>query len=115
MSDLDHVPRRRVFPQDNQQARTAVAGVVSRFGEWRSALSMIAAKVSRPQAENERRAAMSRCAEIRREVGDVRAELTIRLASALPRVRGHSRVVDVVKALDGVEAMLNDLESSAGT
>jgi hypothetical protein len=54
---------------------------------------------------------LDQCALIRGQLTEARTELILRLADAPQRVSGHSRVVDVERALDGVDAMLDDLDA----
>ena len=53
----------------------------------------------------------SRCDEIAREISDVRGDLILDLADAPRPVAGHSRVVDVEKALDNIETSLRDVRA----
>lgn len=114
MSPVDRLartPKRRSSESHltRKQAMLVLSNVVGRFGAWRSELAIIASRVARPHSEAERVAMRTACVRIATQVSDAHAEIIIGLAGAPQSVRGHSRVVDVEKALDGVEASLEDL------
>ena len=54
---------------------------------------------------------LRRCDEIAREIADVRGDLILDLAEAPQPVAGHSRVVDIEKALDNIETALRDVRA----
>lgn len=110
MFELDRQPKRRVVVHDNRDAKLAISDVVSQFERWRYALTLMNAKLDRPHSDAERQMMTEQCALIRGELTEARTELILRLADAPRRVSGHSRVVDVERALDGVDAMLDDLD-----
>ena len=56
-----------------------------------------------------------RCQEIEREIADVRTDLIVNLAEAPQRVSGHSRVVDIEKALDNLERSLGAVRAQIET
>jgi hypothetical protein len=85
MFTLRRQPKRRVTQHD---ARAAIADVMSRFDPWRNMITLMKARAARPHDDNERAVMQDQCAEIRRELGEARAELIIRLAEANPRVSG---------------------------
>lgn len=108
--ELGHRPKRRAVVRDNQDARAAIADVVSRIADWRYTLTLLSAKAGRPHSESERRTMLAQCSEIRGRLVEARTDLLIRLADAPARLSGHSRVVDVERALDGIEATLDGLD-----
>lgn len=53
----------------------------------------------------------SRCEEISREIANVRADIIWLLADTPREIAGHSRVVDIEKALDSIETKLAGVQS----
>jgi hypothetical protein len=111
MFELERQPKRRVVQHDSRDARVAVADVVSRFEPWRHGLALMSAKAGRTHEEDERRTMREQCHDIRRQLSEARTELILRLADAPRRVSGHSRVVDVERALDSIDALVDELET----
>jgi hypothetical protein len=101
--------RRRVTDTSTIEARHAVEGTMDRFAEWRGALAKIGAQAQRRPSSAERAAMIDRCAEIEAELRAARTDLIANLIETPRQVRGHSRVVDVEKALDGIEVELRQL------
>lgn len=46
---------------------------------------------------------------LQRRVGEARLDLAFKLREAAPQVREHSRVVDLQRSLDSLEAMLSEI------
>jgi hypothetical protein len=109
-SSGEFAPKRRVVSHHNRDARAAIADVVSRFAGWRYALTLMAAKIARLQSDDGSHRMRQQCRDIRRQVADARTDLIVRLADEPASVRGHSRVVDIERALDGIEGMLDGIE-----
>ncbi|RYE09510.1 MAG: hypothetical protein EOP22_08575 [Hyphomicrobiales bacterium] len=101
-------PRRKT-DTSNAEARQAIADTVSRFPAWRSDLAQYAVIAERRFSTAERQRMLDRCEVIMREVQEARVALVMGLMDAPRMVAGHSRVSDVEKALDGVEASVNAL------
>ena len=59
--------------------------------------------------EADRKAMLERCAAIEGELMMVRTDLIVGLADAPQKVAGNSRVVDVERALDNIEAAVEAL------
>jgi hypothetical protein len=57
---------------------------------------------------------LGRCDAIEAELLSVRTTLLLDLADAPQKIAGHGRVVDVEKALDGVEAQTGELRRLLG-
>ena len=94
----------RVTDTSTAEARQLLAGALAQFGDWRSDLARFSARAGRGLTPADRAAMLERCDAIEAELREVRTSLIVDLADAPPKVAGHSRVVDVEKALDGVEA-----------
>jgi hypothetical protein len=101
--------RRRMTDTSTAEARRVLAGALAQFGDWRSDLANFSARAGRGLTAADRAAMLKRCDAIAAELLDVRTALILDLADAPPKVAGHSRVVDVEKALDGVEAQAAEL------
>ena len=101
--------KRRVMDRSGAEARRAIADTVARFSPWRFDLARFAARAERHFSAAERQAMLRRCAEIERQMLAARAELDAGLADAPRPVAGHSRVVDVEKALDNIGENLKEL------
>lgn len=95
--------KRRVMDTSNGEARRAVAETVTRFAEWRADLARFAVTVDRRFTAIERRDMLARCEVIEAELLAARTALIVGLADAPRKVAGHSRVVDVERALDNIE------------
>ena len=103
-------PQRKVDRSD-QIARAALAEALTFFPKWRGDVARFAIRADRPVREAEREPMLSRCEEIAQEIAEVRADLILDLSDAPQRVAGHSRVVDIEKALDNIEATLRDVRA----
>jgi hypothetical protein len=102
-------PRRRQTDTSNAEARSAIRQTVAQFAEWRGDLARFMAKVERRYSDAERSDMLARCAAIEAELLEARTSLILGLADAPARVAGHSRVADVERAMDGVEAAISEL------
>jgi hypothetical protein len=96
--------KRRVMDTSNGDARRAVADTLAQFNAWRLDLATYSALAERRFSAAEREKMLARCAAIEEELLAARTELIVSLAEAPQKVAGHSRVVDVEKALDNIEA-----------
>lgn len=96
-------PRKRQMDTSNGEARRAVKATLARFDGWRLDLARFSAQADRGFGEQMRQAMLKRCSEIDAEVQETRTDLLINLADAPQRVAGHSRVVDVERALDNID------------
>jgi hypothetical protein len=103
--------KRRVVDTSNGEARRAVQATLAQFNAWRLDLARFAALAERRSDETGRAKMLQRCGEIERELLEARTELIIGLANSPRKVSGNSRVVDVERALDNVEAGLTRLRS----
>lgn len=115
MSEQQDEPRaRRAIDTSNREARQAVEPTVEQFHAWRSALAMLAVRAERRFRDADRQAMLERCAEIEGEIAGARSGLRAGLAEASEKVAGHSRVADVERALDGIEAAVRELRKKLG-
>lgn len=112
--ELTTEPRQRQMDHSNVDARKAIAETLARFGAWRVDLSRFAGKVERRFSDAERAAMLARCATIEGELLMARTDLLLGLADAPQKVVGHSRVVDVERALDNVAAAVGELRAKLG-
>lgn len=104
--------RPRVIDHTNRDARLAVAGVASRCQPLRARLAVIEARAKRRLTSAERRAMIEECEAFQRSVEEARTDLVLGLMDAPERVRRHSRVSDVDKALDQLDALTTRLKAS---
>ena len=105
---------RRRTDQSNVKARAAVAATLDRFGAWRRRLAVFEVSAERRFSPEERAAMLAQCVQIERELAAARTELLLSLADAPQPVAGHSRVVDVEKALDNIETALAGVRRKLG-
>lgn len=106
---LDEQPRRRTMDTSNGDARRAVAATQAMFAAWRMDLAKFQGLVERRFTQPQRAAMLARCAEIEDELRAARTELIAGLMDAPQKVAGHSRVVDVERALDNIAAGVDEL------
>lgn len=99
---------RRTIDRSDQIARAALADALTHFPKWRDDVARFAISAERTRDPT---LMLARCDEIAREIAAVRSDLILDLAEAPQRVSGHSRVVDIEKALDNIEAALNDVRA----
>jgi hypothetical protein len=85
-----------------------LAATMERFPDWRQRCALMAAEAERPGNNAEQ--LTEGCAAIRAEVQDARTDILLALADTPPRLAGHSRVVDVERALDSVETAVAAVE-----
>jgi hypothetical protein len=104
--------KRRVVSHVNRDAATAIADIVSRFAGWRYALTMMTAKTARPCSDDDWHTMRHQCHDLRHQLAEAHTDLIASLAEAPANIRGHSRVVDIERALDGIEGMLDGIERS---
>ena len=102
---------RRAIDRSDQLARAALAEALTRFPRWRDDVARFAISVEKAKRTGDKAPILGRCEEIAREIAEVRTELILNLAEAPPRVCGHSRVVDIEKALDNIEATLSQVRT----
>jgi hypothetical protein len=100
---------KRQTDTSNAEARRAIAASWSRFSPWRSDIAHFNARAERGASARERDEMLARCATIETELLAARTDLIVNLAGSPPRVAGHSRVVDVEKALDNIEQAVSEL------
>lgn len=98
----------------NHVVRDALEPTLTQFSAWRSDLASLAVRAERGAGDRDRRAMLARCAAIEDELRAARTDLIIELAEAPRAIAGHSRVADVEKALDNIEAALRDIERRLG-
>lgn len=82
---------------------------MARFPEWRQRCAFMEAAAARPHID--RAPLVEDCATIRAEVQEARTDILLALADAPPRLAGHSRVVDVERALDSVDTAVQAVET----
>jgi hypothetical protein len=111
---MEHRSTRRVADRSNADVRRLLQEALPRFGGWRSDLASISARASRALGDADREAMLGRCDAIAAELLSVRTTLLLDLADAPQKIAGHSRVVDVERALDGIEAQTGELRRLLG-
>lgn len=94
----------------NIVVREALEPALTHFNHWRSDLASFAVRAERQFGDSDRQKMLERCAAIEEELLAARTDLIIELAEAPRAVAGHSRVADVEKALDNIEAALRAIE-----
>lgn len=95
-----------------REARTAIADIIAACGPLRDRLAMITFKAQRRLNEAERAHLLEECAEIQTAVQESRTALLLALMDASRAVLSNSRVADVEKALDNLEAGLVTAQAS---
>jgi hypothetical protein len=116
VSEIDEPPTRRTRVTDTStlEARHAIEGTLEKFAEWRAALAKIGVQAQRRMTSIERAAMLDRCTQIEAELMAARTDLLANLMETPRGVQSHSRVVDVEKALDGIEIELRRLSRTLG-
>jgi hypothetical protein len=94
----------------NAVVRAALEPTLSQFNGWRSDLASFAVRADRQAGDRDRRKMLERLGAIEAELRAARTDIILELAEAPPPIAGHSRVADVEKALDNIEASLRDLQ-----
>jgi len=104
--------KRRQVDTTNKDARIAVRAVVRALEPLRSRTALIAASALHGVTESERQSLLAECGEIAAGCREARQSLIIGLMDAPRKVAGHSRVLDVEKAIDSLEAAVEQARSS---
>lgn len=86
--------------------RAALAEALTHFPAWHDDLARLEVRTRRGVPGRERAAMADRCGEIAREIAEVRTDIIFVLADTPQTIAGHSRVVDIEKALDNIEIKL---------
>ena len=73
---------------------------------------MVEAKLNRPCSPDELLELNRQCARIALAVTEARQDVVTRLAGADAKVKAHSHVTDIDKALDNLEAILKRCQAS---
>lgn len=102
--DMEAPRKKRAVDNSNGDARRAVADVVRRLEPMRAKVAIVSARTSRTHSSAERTELLAECDEVARACQDSRIELLDRLIDAPFKVVSHSRVADVEKAIDNLEA-----------
>lgn len=110
---MEEVARRKIDRSD-QVARATLAEALACFPKWREDVARFAMRAQTMRRPQEREAMLMRCDEIAEEIAAVRADLILDLSEAPQKVSGHSRVIDIERALDNVEASLRDVQARLG-
>jgi hypothetical protein len=100
--------------RSDQIARDALSEALTHFPKWRDDVARFSMTAARAKS-TDRGSMLMRCQEIEREIADVRTDLIVNLAEAPQRVSGHSRVVDIEKALDNLERSLGAVRAQIET
>ena len=95
----------------NHVVREALETTMAQFNGWRSDLASFAVRADRHAGDRDRQKMLERCAAIEEELRAARTDIIVELAEAPQKIAGHSRVADVEKALDNIEAALKDVRS----
>lgn len=94
--------------------RVALAEALSHFPAWHDDLARLEVRTARGVPGRERAVMASRCGEIAREIAAVRTDIIFVLADTPQAIAGHSRVVDIEKALDNIELKLAGVRQQLG-
>ena len=98
----------------DQQVRAALADALTHFPAWHDDLARLEVRTARGVAARDLNAMATRCGEISREIAELRSDLIFLLADTPQAIAGHSRVVDIEKALDSLEAKLAGVQKQLG-
>lgn len=107
-------PRRKV-DTSGREACLAVSEIAARLEPLRARIALISAKARRPLSNGERADLVAECDASSSAVTAARADLISNLMEAPRKVAGHSRVVDVEKAIDSLEAAIDAAKVVLGT
>lgn len=100
---------KRQTDTSNAEVRRAIATSWSRFSPWRNDIAHFNALAERGASAPDRDKMLARCAAIETELLATRTDLIVNLAGSPAPVAGHSRVVDVERALDNIEQAVSEL------
>ena len=95
-------------PRDHRHVTDILAQTMARFPDWRQRCAFMAAAAERPGSDPAPLA--EACEVIRSEVLDARTDILLALLDQPARLAGHSRVVDVERALDSVDTAVRAVE-----
>jgi len=108
---MEQLLRKRDVFHPGRDARVALTDVARRFARWRLDQAMMLAHLSGGRLDEEAsRVILARSKTMRVEIARAREDVSERLANLPPAVTGHSRVTDIARALDGIEASLDSIE-----
>jgi hypothetical protein len=102
--DMDAPRKKRAVDTSNGDARRAIADLVQQLEPMRTKIAIVSARSSRTHTSAERTELLDQCDEVARACRDARVELLDRLIDAPFKVVSHSRVADVEKTIDNLEA-----------
>jgi hypothetical protein len=91
--------------------REALARVVEQMAEWNETLALLAVKAARQPSAEDRKAMRRECERLNLALSEARMQLLTGLECEPQAISGHSRVVDVERALDGLSERLTDVSS----
>src|SRR3569623_844689 len=94
--------------KDRRDVTAILAMTMGRFPDWRQRCALMAAGADRPG--NDAAQLTEGCAAIRAEVLGARTDILLALADSPAQLSGHSRVVDVERALDSVDTAVKAVE-----
>lgn len=106
-------PKRKV-DTSGREARQAVAQIAARLQPLRDRIALIAAMAPRPLSNSERAGLAAECDAISAAATAARTELISNLMEAPRKVAGHSRVVDIEKAIDSLEVAIDAAATALG-
>src|SRR3569623_2152698 len=107
-------PKRKV-DTSGREASLAVAEIAARLEPLRARIALINAKARRDLSNGERKDLVAECDAILAVATAARADLISNLMEAPRKVAGHSRVVDIEKAIDSLEAAIDAARPVLGT
>ncbi len=93
---------RRTLNHDLRDAQNALSEVMVRFRRWQDAVAMLSI-LSRQATPDRLDTMRAECADLTAEIQKARTDLLLALPKRPRQSPGHSRVVDVERALDGIE------------
>jgi len=108
-------PTARKVDTSAREARLAVSEIAARLEPLRARIALINAKAERHFSTTERADLIAECDAIRAASAAARTDLISNLMEAPRKVAGHSRVVDIEKAIDSLEAAIDAAKVVLGT
>ena len=105
-ASLDRAPIAHLVAR--REASAAISDIVEGLEPLRTKLAFIGAKSSRSRTASEGAVLLQECLWIESSIAEARTLLVLRLMDALAVVSGHSRVLDVERAIDSLERCLNE-------